>query len=236
MACGTAVTLSADKDNLSDVAKRIVTALTLAPKAEVVGETPPVMAVAAPVGVVATELPKTGGSTSVSEPVAPASLSPLPSFSESVAPASVPPSPAEVGEVGRQPEISMGVGVMLLVVWPGIILILIVGDGLVRYAQGFVVGVLSLLVAFTSGLFLPHLYLQWRRSPTPEAETRLRIMSRALFVSGLACLIGFSDAYIPQPISPSGEEAPFIFLPLMVGIALVWNGVRMVKARLRATS
>jgi hypothetical protein len=119
MATGTAVSLSADKDNLSIVAKRIASALLFAPKAQVARKEPPVIAVAAPISNLATEAGPTGDAASspslvppsvlaspsreapiaATVPLSPpspapirASVSPAPSVSESVAPAKVLPS------------------------------------------------------------------------------------------------------------------------------------------------
>jgi hypothetical protein len=98
MASGTAVTVSADKDNLTSVAKRIAPALTSAPKAQVVREAPPAKAAAVPVSNVGTES-LTGDVTPLSEPVTPASEPPAPAVPTPVGPATVLPSPPSPGPI-----------------------------------------------------------------------------------------------------------------------------------------
>jgi hypothetical protein len=203
---------------------------------------------------------RTGVSPSVAESVAAASVSPSTSHWKREPPTSVPPSPttwksapatlphlpARRKVLGRELEdwrrYSIAAGLLLQVAWGGLTVVGVVGAMVsppYDLPQSFVVGGVCLVVQVLSGLVLYFTLGKWNTSgPFRTAEERRlnmigrpHVITGSLTVSSLTCLIALADAIYPELVSL--KRLPLFVVLIMVGIALVWNGVRMAKAEIR---
>jgi hypothetical protein len=97
------------------------------------------------------------------------------------------------------------------------------------WSQGFFVGGICILVQGLSGFVLWVMF----DYDFPMTRRRLHLITSVLFVSGLACVIGLVDYFVPESPFSYRIVAPIVLGPAIVGIVVAGIGLRVVKAQMR---
>jgi hypothetical protein len=240
MASGTAVTLAVEDGNLSAIARRIAATLTFAKQQKVdtvgVRETPrveqSVRFVVADASAGAKAVSQTDSSKAASVPP------PRVSFPVTVSTSDLSESLSFRSATSMWLWLSVSIGIIGQVVWSGLSVIVFAGTaaqlnelGGGRNA-GFVwVACFAAFAAFVGGVLLARSFLTMWRS-LPAARAQLGLAGTYLLCSGISLFAGGVSL-----LSVGATTRTMYFsLPLAACIALVWNGLRVLRAHADAAS